>query len=80
MRQETVAAENISGADVTLADTLNFVPLNAPSVLLVLNGAVQEQGAGKDYTVAGQAITWLAGSGTAVDMIATDVLIAYYSS
>lgn len=78
-RGEPIAAQNITGADVALVDTLNFPPL-ADSVVLQLNGVVQSRGAGRDYTVAGQVITWLAGTGTAKDMVASDSLFAYYWS
>lgn len=79
-RQETVTAENTGAADVVLADTLDFAPLTPESVLLTLNGVAQVQGAGADYTIAGQTITWLAGTGTAVAMLASDTLRAYYQS
>lgn len=77
-RQETIAAEVTGAVDVVLSDTLNFPPTSADSVLLSLNGVTQEQGPGADYTLAGQTITWLAGSGTAVPLLASDTLIAYY--
>jgi hypothetical protein len=79
-RQEAVATQNITGADVALADLLNFAPVSAAGVLLILNGVVQRQGVGFDYTIAGQTITWLAATGTAVDMTTADVLVAFYLS
>jgi len=38
------------------------------------------QGDGYDYTVSGSAITWLADTGTAVDMSVSDILAAVYMS
>jgi hypothetical protein len=41
------------------------------------------QGAGLDYTIGGPSgttITWLAGTGTAPDMVDTDLLVAVYDS
>jgi hypothetical protein len=79
-RQESVTTENIVNADVVLTDLLNNTPVSAASVHLFLNGLLQQQGAGYDYTISGTAITWLALSGTAVDMSTTDTLIAVYVS
>ena len=73
-RQESVTTEVVNNADVALADTLNFLPKNDASVSLFLNGVHQEQGAGADYTISGQTITWLASSGTAVRMDTNDTL------
>ena len=79
-RQESVTTQNITNTDTALTDTLNNAPVGATSVVLHLNGVMQSQGAGKDYTLAGQTITWLASTGTAVDMVSTDELIATYQS
>lgn len=79
-RQETVTTENVSGSDTALADTLDNTPTSNAAVKLFLNGVFQVQGAGADYTISGTTITWLASSGTAVDMDTTDVLIAVYES
>jgi hypothetical protein len=79
-RQESVTAQNITGTDTPLTDTLNNTPLSAVTVELYLNGALQEQGAGADYTISGTTVTWLASSGTAVNMLASDLLIATYES
>jgi hypothetical protein len=90
-RQEELTTENIVSADVTLADTLDFTPVNESptsgfyaSVVLFLNGILRRQGVGLDYTVdvgtSGIEITWLANSGTAVDMDTSDVLTVVYSS
>lgn len=79
-RQEPVTTQLITAADVVLADTLNFTPVSNASVRLYLNGVFQVQGAGNDYTISTTSITWLASSGTAVNMKLTDVLIAVYQS
>jgi hypothetical protein len=79
-QQESVTTEIITGTDQALADTLNNTPKSPESVSLFLNGVHQRQGAGFDYTIAGSTITWLASSGTAVDMETTDTLIAVYES
>jgi hypothetical protein len=90
-RQEELTSENIINADVTLADTLDFTPLNDnptdgiyESVMVFLNGILKRQGIGLDYTVGvgtnGVEITWLANSGTAVDMDTSDILTVVYSS
>ena len=78
--QELVTTQTITNADTAITDTLNATPLANASVRLYLNGVLQEQGAGKDYTISGTTITWLASSGTAVDMDTSDVLIAEYIS
>jgi len=79
-RQEEVTTEAITSADTAMSDTLDFVPKSDASVVLFLNGVQQQQGAGEDYTISGQTITWLASSGTAVDQETTDTLIAKYVS
>jgi hypothetical protein len=76
--QESVTTQVITGTDTALTDTLNNTPSSAATVRLYLNGVFQVQGAGADYTIAGSTITWLASSGTAVDMDTSDVLIAVY--
>lgn len=78
--QESVTTEVITGTDTALTDTLNNAPISATAVVLYLNGVQQEQGATKDYTISGSTITWLASTGTAVDMDTSDVLIAVYWS
>ena len=70
----------ISSSDTALTDLLNNTPISDASVALYLNGLQQQQGATFDYTLSGTTITWLASTGTAVDMDATDVLIAVYLS
>jgi len=79
-QQEAVTTEVISSSDTALADLLNNTPISDASVALYLNGLQQQQGATFDYTLSGTTITWLASTGTAVDMDATDVLIAVYLS
>ena len=77
-RQETLATQTVTGADVVLTATLSFVPISSVTVNLYLNGVHQVQGV--DYTIVGVTITWLAGSGTAADMDTNDVLAATYDS
>ncbi len=78
--QETVTTQAITGTDTAVTDTLDATPISNVSVKLWLNGLLQRQGAGNDYTVSGTTITWLASSGTAVDMETTDTLDAAYLS
>jgi hypothetical protein len=61
---------------------LDNIPIVTLSLNLFLNGVRQKQGATFDYTVNDStgAITWLASSGTAVDMETTDTLDASYLS
>jgi len=77
-RQESVTSEVITGSDTALADTLNNTPVSVTTVQLFLNGVLQAQGAGLDYTVSGSTLTWLASTGTAVDMDTSDALLAVY--
>lgn len=79
-QQEAVTTENITGTDTAITDTLDNTPVSNASVSLYLNGVLQDQGAGKDYTLSGVTITWLASTGTAVDMVTTDDLTATYES
>ncbi len=79
-RQERITTQIINNSDVALTDTLNFVPISDESVLLLFNGVAAIEGAGEDYTISGQTITWLASSGTAPNMQANDDLVAYYMS
>ena len=79
-RQESVTAQNITNTDTALTDLLDNAPVSPASVKLFLNGVRQNQGAGKDYTISSQTITWLALTGTAVDMVSTDDLYADYQS
>lgn len=79
-RHEIVAAQSVVGVDANLTDTLNFAPISAESVLLSRNGKLLPQGAALDYTISGQIVQWLAGTGTAADLLVTDELVAYYLS
>lgn len=55
---------------VALANTpLNSDPLE---VEVFLNGVIQNQGAGADYDISGTTVTWLAGTGTGIDLAAGD--------
>ncbi len=78
--QESVTTETITNSDTALTDTLNATPKANASLLLFLNGIQQRQGAGFDYSISGTTITWLASTGTAVNMKTSDTLIAYYVS
>lgn len=79
-RQESITTENITGTDTAITDQLDYTPVANESVNLYLNGVHQIQGAGADYTVSGKVLTWLANTGTAVDLETTDTLEAYYES
>lgn len=78
--QEEITTENITGTDTALADTLAATPASNASVQVYLNGVFQKQGAGEDYTISGTTITWLASTGTAVDMDTADELFVTYES
>ena len=79
-QQEPVTTEVITGTDTAMTDTLNNTPVSNTSVQVFLNGLLQTQGATFDYTISGTTITWLAGTGTAVNQDTSDVLIAVYKS
>lgn len=79
-RQEQIATEVITGTDTALSATLSFTPVSAASVILSFNGIVQDQGAGLDYTISGTTITWLASTGTAVNMDTGDGISVAYQS
>lgn len=74
-RKETLATQVVTGVDAPLAATLSFPPVTE-SLRLFLNGV--EQSEGEDYSLAGTIVTWLAGSGSAVNMDTQDRLTAYY--
>jgi len=76
--QDVIPGEVVTGTDTTLAVGLSQTPV-AGSVKLFLNGVALTEGAGNDYTVSGTAITWLASTGTAIDLDASDSLLAKYS-
>jgi hypothetical protein len=75
--KEEITTQVITGTDTAITDTLASTPATG-TLNLYLNGVHQVEGAGKDYTVSGTTITWLASSGTAVDMDGSDVLEAKY--
>jgi hypothetical protein len=90
--QESITTEAITGTDTALAETLTSAPTGATALQLYLNGVLQvQQGTGttgepgfdaasSDYSISSQTITWLASSGTAVDMETSDVLVAVYEA
>lgn len=67
-------SESPSGAlnGINVAFGLANSPSPALSLLLSLNGQLQQQGAGKDYTVSGATITM------AIAPVSTDALLAWY--
>lgn len=72
-----------SDPDTVLTAAPAFPPVSAQSVNLYLNGQLQRQGAGKDYTVTGgtlQVITWLTTSGTAIKLDANDIITIMYET
>jgi hypothetical protein len=77
--QELITTQAIT-SDTALTDELASAPIANSELQLWLNGILQVQGATKDYTVSGTVITWLASTGTAVDMETTDVLVARYKT
>lgn len=79
-RQEFVTAQNITGADTALTDTLDATPITNASVKIYLNGVLQAQGVGRDYSISGSTLTWLALTGTAVPLETTDEIMAVYES
>lgn len=80
--QEAIATEVITNTDTAMAATLTSVPTSALSVKITLNGVLQRQGATFDYTVvpATGVITWLALTGSAVDMDTTDEMVVFYET
>lgn len=81
--QEELTPENIVGADVSLTDTLSVPVDNPATVKIYLNKLFQVQGPGRDYQITGtdnNTILWLAGTGTAVDMSASDELVVVYGT
>jgi len=71
----TPIQETIVVIDDDTSITLSQTPEAAASVLFSINGVIQEQGAGKDYSISGVTITWLNRDDT---LKATDIAIAYY--
>lgn len=52
---QEIPSGTVNGSNVSF--TLANTPLSAASVVLYLDGLVQTQGAGKDYTISGATIT-----------------------
>lgn len=70
-------------ADTVLTWGPAYAPVSAASFKLYLNGQLQRQGAGFDYTITGatlQTITWLTTSGTAMNMDASDIITFEYET
>jgi len=68
-------------ADTALTNPAANLPIKtAQSFRLYMNGILQKQGAGNDYTVvlATGVVTWLTTSGTAIEMDATDNITYVY--
>lgn len=83
LRQEIIQGELIEGEDLALSTMLTYTPTSDEGVLLSLNGQNLRQGVGLDYILSDtnvQTIIWLAGTGTAPDLLTVDSLIAYYPS
>lgn len=83
--QESYAGDVIAAGapDTALSNAAANLPLLSTQAFnLYMNGVLQEQGAGKDYTVvaATGVVTWLTTSGTAIAMDATDVITYKYES
>lgn len=64
----------------TLLPLLEAVPISNKHFQLYLNGHLQRQGAGQDYFLSYTNVTWLAGSGTAIDIDHKDEIIVYFIS
>lgn len=76
--QEAVAAQSVTDTDTTLTAELTSLPKDPNSVRLALNGSPQALGPGKDYVIDGKKIVWLASTGTAENITASDVILVYY--
>ena len=74
---EPVTAQNITGTDTAITDTLDNTP--ARFLGLWLNGQLLPEGAGEAYTRSGATLTWLASSGCAPDLVVADELRALYA-
>lgn len=80
-RQEYVDPNTITGTDTAISTNLVAAPVSAASLQVFLNGVLMVNGAGKDYTLSGQTVTWLAGTGTAPDLTnGSDVITYVYQS
>ena len=79
-RQHALTTEAITGTDTAMASQLTNTPVSAASVVLHYFGVQLEQGVGKDYTVSGKVITWLAATGLAPNQAVSEQLVATYVS
>lgn len=75
-RNDFITGETVTGTDSLLSTSLSAAPSDGQSILIIYNRQALSQG--QDFTVAGTAITWLASTGTAPDLIASDTLFIYY--
>lgn len=81
--QDIIQPQAIADVDELVDTPLSLEPRDADSAILFLNGVTQVQGVGFDYelvidTNGNTSILWLAGSGTAVNLSSTDVIIVLY--
>lgn len=76
-RQVFVAITSSVTTDQPLP-AMSFTPITGSGVVAYLNGLMQRQGF--DYTISGATITWLAGSGTGVDLETSDELLVTFFS
>ena len=79
---ENIPSENTSGVDYTLINKLTYVAANATDIELTLNGIVQRQGAGEDYTLDGSTgqIIWLGATGTGLSLDTLDeIMVGYFN-
>lgn len=82
--QEQFTPGVVTGTD-SLVATLSASPLgnDVDEIAVYLNGVLQNQGALLDYSVAGAGfneITWLASTGTGIDLVGADQLNVIYRS
>lgn len=81
-RQEEFTGESTSGTDVDLTLTLAATPTSAAAVRLFVNGELQRQGTGKDYTVktplSDKKLRWL-GATASFQLETSDILTVLYS-
>ncbi len=78
-----VTTESVINNDTVLTDTLDVDVLDPAGVIADLNGLIQDQGAGLDYILSGagnKTVTWLADTGTAINMKTSDALRFHYPS
>lgn len=75
--RDEITGVTITGTDTALP-TLSAVPSSGSIPLVFLNGILQRSGAGNDYTIAADVITWLASTGTGINIISTDIFEVQY--